>query len=290
VLVVDMDDEQMRDGYLLYDGIHRNIPALFVGRRTGAALRERLGERASLVLEADVEDAVSRNVIGLIPGATDELVAIQSHTDGTNGLEDNGPEAILAMAQYLARIPNADLPRGVLVLLTTGHFVTEQAWGLEAFLASHRDDLVPRIAAAMSIEHLGALQAPADFVPGTAYEFGCCFATRHRAVIDAARAALDEAAVTESRVVRPMVPHHAGTSPDGMTWPGDGGPFWHTAGLPSFNFITGPNYLLNAEPVMDRIDINAVRRQAIAFTRATLTLAATPWQDLRAEIPRILSA
>ena len=291
VLVVDLPEEDIPGAYLLYDGVHRNIPAVFVGREAGRRLRETLkhGAHVRLTLEAVVEDAVTHNVVGLVPGASDELVVLQSHTDGPNGLEDNGPEAIVAMAAHLAGLPPHELPRSVMVLLSTGHFAIEEAWGLEAFLAAHADDLVPRVAAAVSIEHLGALARPEDYA-GTGlistYEFGACFATPHRAVIDVARGAMDRAAVTDSIVLRPFVPHTTGTSPDGTSWPGDGCPFWHTAGLPTLNFITGPGYTFNVEPVLRHIDVAALRRQAIAFTEAVLELAATPWDVLRGPADR----
>ncbi|MFI8287840.1 hypothetical protein ACIGBL_01730 [Streptomyces sp. NPDC085614] len=291
IMVIDLPEEELGGGYLLYDGVHRAIPALFVGRESGSLLREAAfwGREATLTLVADVAQVDTHNIVGIIPGASDELVVLQSHTDGSNGLEDNGCEAILGMAHYLAGLPRQELPRSVLVLLSTGHFATAQAWGLEAFLERHRGDMVPRIAAALCLEHLGALVSPpghSDHVPGVTYEFGACFATPHPAVVNGMRSALIRAQVTEPRVLRPFVPHPSGTSPDGTTWPGDGGPFWHTAGLPAANFITGPGYLLNVEPVMDRIDVAALRRQAIAFTEAVLELAAVPWQELRGEAPR----
>ena len=287
VLVVDLPEDEIPGAYLLYDGIHRNIPAVFVGRETGRLLHriESRGGHARLTLEADVEDAVTHNVVGLVPGSSGELVVLQSHTDGPNGLEDNGPEAIVAMAAHLAQLDTDDLPRGVLVLLSTGHFAIEEAWGVEAFLASHATDLVPRIAAAVSIEHLGALARSEDYEDGgttAEHEFGACFATPHRAVIDVARGAMDRAAVTDSIVLRPFVPDTTGNSPDGTSWPGDGCPFWHSAGLPTVNFITGPGYTFNVEPVLRYIDVDAMRRQAIAFTEAVLKLAATPWDVLRA--------
>ncbi|SFR91680.1 hypothetical protein SAMN04487846_0568 [Microbacterium sp. cf046] len=284
IISVDLPADELTDAYLLYDGVHRGLPALFVGREEGDALLSRVGAAATLTLEASIKEVETHNILGFIPGASDELVVIQSHTDGPNGLEDNGPEAIIAMAAHLAGIPTGELDRGILILLTTGHFAIEEAWGVEAFLATHRDDLVPRIAAALCLEHLGARVAPEGWSghrDDQEYEFGCCFTTHHEPVIAAMRKALDAAHVTESRVVRPFVPDLTGRSPDGLTWPGDGCPFWHAAGLPAANFITGPGYLLNAEPVAHLIDIEAMRRQLIAFTAAARELSAVPWDRLR---------
>jgi hypothetical protein len=285
VVIVGLPAAHIPGAYLLYDGIHRGMPAVFCSRETAAGLRaaaER-GASAQLVLEAEIKDVETHNVIGVIPGASDELIVLQSHHDGPNAVEDNGPEAIVAMAPYLSQLPAADLPRSVLVLLSTGHFVHELASGVRNFLEQHAQDLVPRIAAVLTLEHLGALPSRIDRERGTSqleYEFGCFFATPHRALIDVVRAALIEADVTEARVLRPFLPDTSGLSPDGLTWPADGCGFWTQAGLPAANFITGPDYLFNVEPVGEFIDVTALRRQAIAFTEAALQLAATPWEEL----------
>jgi hypothetical protein len=284
IISVDLPADELTDAYLLYDGVHRGLPALFVGRDEGDLLLARVGEAATLTLEASIDEVETHNILGLIPGASDEIIVVQSHTDGPNGLEDNGPEAIIGMAEHFARTPRDQLERSILILLSTGHFAIEEAWGVEAFLAAHREDLVPRIAAALCLEHLGARVAPvgwSGYRDDQEYEFGCCFSTGHEPVITAVRRAMDAAQVTESRVVRPFVPDVTGRSPDGMMWPGDGTPFWHTAGLPAANFITGPGYLLNVQPMNHLVDVAAMRRQLIAFAGAVRELSAVPWSELR---------
>ncbi|GAA1996613.1 hypothetical protein [Microbacterium pumilum] len=282
ILVIDLPEEQVRGGYLVYDGVFRDLPTLIVSGEAGAAILN--GTDAHLTLDAEVVSTITHNVVGTIPGRSDELVVLQSHTDGTNGVEDNGPEAIIAMAEHLAR--RDDLARGVVVLLSAGHFAIELAWGVEAWLAAHKDDLVPKVAAAICLEHLGALPSRSDVECGTdvsPYEFGAFFSSPHPVIIDLLRASLDRAEVTESLVLRPFVPLPG--NPAVMMWPGDGGPFWHTAGLPAGNFITGPDYLLNVEPVMEFIDVDALRRQAIAFTELILDLTDADWDDLHRHAP-----
>ena len=179
VLVVDLPEDEIPGAYLLYDGVHRDIPAVFVGREAGRRLREALphGGQVRLTLEAVVEDAVTHNVVGLVPGASDELVVLQSHTDGPNGLEDNGPEAIVAMAAHLARLPHrrtaprrpgrssppATSPSRRPGASRHSSPPTPTTWCRAS---------PPRV----SLEHLGALARPEDYA-GTGlistYEFGC---------------------------------------------------------------------------------------------------------------------
>jgi hypothetical protein len=285
IMILDLPAEAAQGMYMPYHGIVYDMPALFVDRDTGARLQQVAAGGGSLrfVLEASIEPVTTPNIYGVIPGSSEELVILESHHDGTNGIEENGCEAILAMSQYLARLPRCSLPRTVMVLLSTGHFAGN-ALGTETFINTHRDDVISRTAAALTVEHLGALawlpDANGNFNLTGDYELGGCFAAPFDALISPTRSALAEARVTENRVMRPF-----GTdsrSPDGLVWPGDGEGFWVMAGLPSTNFITGPTYLLNGGMSVGRfIDIKAMRRQAIAFTNLTLNLTRAPLDQLQ---------
>jgi hypothetical protein len=283
--------------YMPYDAKLRNLPALFVDRDTGARLRQvaQAGGSARLTLEAQVAPTTSPNLMGVIPGASDELVILECHTDGTNGIEDNGPEAILAISQYLSRLPAGSLPRTILVLLATGHFAAGDL-GTVDFVFRHKQDLIKRTAAELTIEHLGALEwlpgADGKYALTGKYELGGSFTSPFPAYVDLMRRTLQRARVTEDRVLRPWVPFAwtdpspPGAPPDGLTYPGDGEAFWSRGGLPASNFITGPNYLLNGGVrVIDMIDIHALRRQAIKFTQLLLELTRTPLAQLQTRYP-----
>jgi hypothetical protein len=286
IAVLSVPAEAARGTYMPYDGKLRDIPALFLDSAAGARLRDvaQGGGSVRLTLTAEVDSITTPNLIGVIPGASDELVILQSHHDGTNGLEDNGQEAIVAMSQYLARLPRGALPRTVLVLLSTGHFAGD-ALGTESFIARHRDDLIARTKASVTIEHLGAREwlpdAAGVYGPTGRYELGGFFSSPHSAVVDLARAALLQAEVTDDRTLRPFSPDPR--APNGKRWPGDGEGFWAMAGLPSVNFITGPTYLLGAGfDTSKLVDVAALRRQAIAFTDLVLRLTREPAAGLGA--------
>jgi len=224
-----------------------------------------------------VQQVTTRNIIGIIPGASDELTVINSHTDGTNGIEDNGPNAIVAMAQYLARLPKTSLPRSIMILLTSGHFAS--GVGASGFLDSHGGDgTLQRIGAIVTVEHMGALEwlpdADGNLAPTGRPEFGAIFAPRIPALVEASARALKLADAAPTYVIAPM-------SPVSPVWPGEGQYFWAGAKVPTANYITGPYYLLNwGVSTADKVDFDLMRRESIAFTQMLLELSRIPIGDL----------
>ncbi|WP_420814283.1 PA domain protein [Labilithrix luteola] len=270
--------------YFPYDRKIRQVPSLFVDRVVGARLAAEIGSQVKLTLPAKVETVQTRNLIGMIPGATDELTVVNSHTDGTNGIEDNGPNAIVGIAKYLSRVPKAELPRSIMILLSSGHFAGGA--GAEAFLAAHRDDgLTARIASILTIEHMGAQEwLPDDsgvLAPTGKPEPSAIFMPNVTPLVDAAYAALERADAAPSFVMPPLNPNADGAA-DTAAWPGEGQYFWAQGQITTANYITGPTYLLNwGITTADKVDYARMRREAVSFTQMLLDLSRIPASSLR---------
>jgi hypothetical protein len=281
--ILDLPADAAHGSYFPYDGHIRAVPGLFVDRETGARVKRlaAAGARARLVLTADVERVTTYNLVGLIPGASDELMLLHSHTDGPNALEDNGPDAIVAISQYLTRLPHRARPRTIMVLLTTGHF--HGGIGVETFVTRHRHGTLRRTAGAVTLEHLGAREwlagARRSRLSGHP-EPGVVFAPESSPLVDAAFGALRAAGAAPGSVLRPFVRN--ARSRDGNGWPAEGTQLWTDGAIPTANYITGPTYLLNwGIPTADKIDLARMRAEAIAFTGMVLALARVPPARLR---------
>jgi hypothetical protein len=284
ICVLDLPADAAHGAYYPYDGKVRAVPGLFVDRLTGARLGQLAahGARVRLELRSRTKDVETRNLIGVIPGASDELMLLHSHTDGPNAIEDNGPNAIVAISQYLTRLPRHSLPRSVMVLLTTGHFAGGA--GVTEFARRHRATTLRRTAAALTLEHLGAL----EWNPGPhghsrltgRAEVGTIFTPESSALVTPSYAALRRAADDPASVLRPYIA--APGSPDGHGWPAEGTQLWTIAGLPTANYITGPTYLLNwGIPTIDKLNVGLMRREAVSFSELLLALSRTPAARLR---------
>ena len=283
--VIDLPPASAYGSYFPYDGKIRRVPGVFVDAPSGHRLKALAasGTVARLTLPAVVERVTSRNLVGVIPGRSDEIVILNSHTDGTNAIEDNGPNAIVAMCQYLTRLDRRHLPRTVMVVLTTGHFCG--GVGQVSFVEAHRDTALRRTACAICLEHFGALEWRDDGegrmeLTGRP-ELGVVFVPENSAMVEASRRALRLADAAPAMVLRPFVAD--AESPNGYGWPGEGTQLWTKGHIPTANYITGPTYLLNwGIDTLPMCDMERVRRATVAFLQMALDLSRVPIDQLRA--------
>ena len=104
------------------------VPILSTGMEDGTAVRQLIESGKSTVhirVETKmVSDLKSGDVWGTLPGATDEEIMIGAHRDGYfDGAGDNatGMAALVGLAEYFAKIPQAQRPRTIKFLSSTGH-------------------------------------------------------------------------------------------------------------------------------------------------------------------------
>ncbi len=283
--VIDLPAAGAAGSYYPYDGTIRRVPGVFVDAPTGQRLKTlaAAGTTARVKLPATVENMTTRNIVGVIPGRSDEIVILNSHTDGPNAVEDNGPNAIVAMSQYLTRLPREALPRTVMIVMTTGHF--HGGVGQVDFVKAHRDSTLRKTACALTLEHFGALEWQADASGEMALtgkpELGVVFVPENRAMVDASVRALQRSQSAPAMVLHPYVANDQ--SPSGYGWPGEGTQLWTDGHVPTANYITGPTYLLNwGVPTVGKCDIARMRRETIAFMQMMLDLGEVPFAQLHA--------
>jgi len=290
IAILPLDDAAAAGMYTPYDGIVRSTPGLYVARAQGARLKQlaAAGGMVKIRLSAQVENFTGRNLVGVIPGRSSETVILHSHTDGPNGIEDNGPNLILAMAQYLARIPREELPRSIQIVLTTGHFVGGA--GSRAFIRRHRDDLLPKVAASVTVEHVGAM----DYALAQDGSFHATGLLEPAIVFMPPDASVLAGEVVEglaaggmggTLLAGPTNPKPKSMDSD-SAWPGEGEYMWNNGGLAEANYICGPNYLFNGGyRTAACVNFAMMRRATIGFADLALRLSRVPKEKLRVTPP-----
>jgi hypothetical protein len=202
--ILDSPEEAARAEYApLFGILSRNLPAVYVDRSTGVALKNAVAAggpllAARLVLDASLAPATSENVVGVLPGASTKEILLSSHTDGPNSMEDNGPVAILALVQCFRQLAVSERPRTIRIVLSGGHFVGSR--GLQTYAAAHASDLHANALAVLEVEHLGAREW-AEVSPGTMAltgqpEIGVVYTWTNQPLVDASRAFANQFART----------------------------------------------------------------------------------------------
>jgi hypothetical protein len=241
------------------------VPTLWVGHDAGERLKAAAAKGAQLkfVLDAtEHPDTPSDTVWGVLPGATDEVVVVNTHTDGCNATEENGGLAIVSLAWALSRLPKERRRRTYVFLMTTGHFSHGFIRGAEAWQKAN-PELMARAVACMTCEHLGAREwrdvegvykDTGGFTPGTAYTPTRPMARLFTEVVAASGA-------DPMSAVDPASP--------GQRFYGEGSSFWR-AGVPTVAYITGPDYLMAAPPKggeIEKLDKRRLHQELVVFAR-----------------------
>lgn len=255
--------------YVPYDAEPRDVAALWLDRERGADLLALLASggpvRGRIEVVGHTGAGHTHNVIGTLPGASDEWVVIGSHHDApwASAVEDGtGIALVLAQAHAWAAVPEADRPHNLLFLLNGGH-MTGGA-GIWSFLASETESgRRDRTVLAVHLEHAAAATHVVDgalTATGEA-ESVWWFTSRDPVLEQTVAEALRVEGVERAWVLPPDV---FGEFP-----PTDGGPL-HTGGVPVVDVLSAPVYLFDEADTVDKVH----RPSLVSFGRAAARVVA----------------
>jgi hypothetical protein len=159
IVTLDLSDAAAAGAYGPYGSPIHGMPGLLVGRDTGDALRRAAQDlpKTRLTLVASTEETSTDQLVGILPGdgSTDEVMILNSHTDGMNAFQENGGIGLVWLARYFSRLPRKRrLGRTLVFSAVSGHFTGPALPQTRGFIDRH-PDLVERAAASFTIEHLG---------------------------------------------------------------------------------------------------------------------------------------
>jgi hypothetical protein len=253
------------DYFVPYDAIDRPIPGVWIGADDGLWLTTKLllgGVKVKLSLDAQVDEVISYNVVGELPGADAETVMVGSHHDGpwASAVEDaSGTAMVLAQAEFWASQPVEKRPHRLVFLVQGGHM--SGGAGLLQYIDAHRDEL-DDVVLETHLEHI-ALNYE-ERLDGSIASTGKCvprwwFTSRNPQLEGIVKAALTAEGVDRSLL---LAPDAIGAQP-----PTDGA-FYHSAGVPVVHHLAAPWYLFDARDTLDKVDQNGL----VPITRATIRI------------------
>jgi len=285
----DISDANAADQYTPFSRPPQNIPALYVGRDTGAKLRALAGSgtKATVVLEADVfPDTPTDTLVAMLPGVSrNEIIIINTHTDGPNAIEENGALGIVALAKYFSRIPRHDRKRTIVCPLTTGHFAGPWVPSMRGIITKY-PDLIKKAVAAVTVEHLGCEEwidvAARDNIENVENIENIEYRAtgKHEWSV----------AITPSKAMADILIESLEGSQDraGVVNPVNGGFLGEGAGLsragiPTIGYIPQPNYLLAgpADGCIEKLNADLMHSQIQVFAKLIHKIDAMPAGQLK---------
>lgn len=278
--------EQVRGHYTPYTGDRWPLPAVYVGVDEGEVLKQLADTsgRARIVVTATEGLVPTRSLFATLPGQSAERIVIQSHTDGTNVHEDNGPLVILEMARYFAQFPVECRPKTLEFAFTTGHFYLREAGAGVYSQQLDFDYEDGTVAMALVLEHMGTRNYDAvprgDGLPGREmvltglFEPMSMFINSSPLLAETALQTVVEHDLRGSLALRgadapgPHIPLH-------FSFGGEGTGYARHL-IPTVAYITAPWPLFNPAFGLEVLDKDLLYRQTLMFTDFVHKIAEFP--------------
>jgi hypothetical protein len=139
-----------------------NLDGLYL-RRVIEAAGPGKRPRVRLVVRGELDEIESQNVIGVLPGTSDENIIVTAHVDGFwNACVDDGGgvAAVLELARHFSAGPRSQRLYNLLFLVTGDHEVLAKT-GAHRFAEDYRE-IIDRTAVVYQLEHIGSTDISAE--------------------------------------------------------------------------------------------------------------------------------
>ena len=304
LFVKDRPRRQLIGHYEPYEGTSWGVPGLFLGADEGKRLTDALAvggaPRARVTLRVRRRKVRTPTLLATLPGQSPQKLVIESHTDGTNAAEDNGPVAMVAMARYFANLPLDCRPRTLQFAFSTAHFyqrVTSPTLrhGGSGELARRLDAEYDKglVSAVVVLEHLGAIEY--DGVPrkggrpGVRLEPTGLRAIQFIAITPSpALVGAVDGVVRAYDMQRTLMLQGAdapgSTVPSHCSFGGEGTPY-NQALLPTVAAIAAPQSLYDPPFGLEGIDFEVMREETLGFTELINRMQVMPQASVAGTVP-----
>jgi hypothetical protein len=303
LFVKELPRKQLLGHYEPYEGTQWSVAGAFLGAEEGQLLMDAVDggsqPTARLAVRARVDPVVTPTILATIPGESPERIVIDSHTDGTNAVEDNGPVAMVAMARYLAALPAACRPRTIQFSFSTAHFYQRVAdpavrdGGAEQIARQLDLDYDQgTVSLVLVLEHLGAIdyeQVPSPdgfgnrLEPNGLRSIQFIAITPSPALIENVQAVVQAYDMQRTILLRgsdvpgPTVPEHC-------SFGGEGTPYNRHL-LPTIGVIAAPQSLYNPVFGLDGIDFDVMHDELLGFTELVNRLGTMAQSAIAGDVP-----
>ncbi len=238
--------------YVPYDAVKRDFPGVYVSGNKGKILLKLMEKgtvRAKMSYEANISEINSHNVIGTLPGMSDEWIVIGSHHDGpwNSAVEDaSGIALVLAQAQYWSQIPKEDRPFNLMFLLNCAHMAGGK--GTITFVEKNKEFL-KKVIVAIHLEHVArdVKSENGTLIPLDEPTVRWWFVSRILPLEEIVKKAFTKEELKRSILLPPD------GFPPGSDKPPTDGSFYHPENIPFISYLTAPPYLFDPADTLDKV-------------------------------------
>ena len=239
-----------------YDGIMKPMPGLWIGKYDGIKLREmaRQGKSAKLVLAGEIKPGEMRNVWGVLPGKSEQVILVTSHHDSPfqGAVEDGaGVVQVLAQAWAWSKVPAEERPKTLVFVVDGGHFYG--SLGGHTFARVHKD-IMKRAQILITLEHLAGKEVKEkdrEYAGTGRQAFTVMFTSNDPRVIGSVFKAFEK---RPPRTTAAVPFDFFGPAPTS-----DAAGYVIEAGVPVISWIGCPYYLLDDHDTLDKIEKNELK-------------------------------
>ncbi|MCA9431702.1 MAG: M28 family peptidase [Candidatus Omnitrophica bacterium] len=267
--------------YVPYDGYLKDLPAVWIGRDRANEVREAAQSKSMFHLTAigKTPRMETHNIVGVVPGEGEEAILLTSHHDGpfASAVEDgSGLAVLLALARHFGALPG-ELERSLIFVASSGHF--HGGIGNRVFVDRHKKDWLPKIAAALGVEHI-ANEVEEDGKGG--YRLTGLPETRAIFTEGGPLPELIAEGVRKWNLDRSITvpPYLFGPEP-----PCDSAPYF-TAGIPSSCLISGPLYLFDEFDTIDKVRSEDLENVLSFYIELIEKIDKVPMEELERDLTR----
>lgn len=283
-----ISDECTEGQYLPFILDYQGMPAIWVNPTQGKKIAKAIndGDEATVVLDADVEEyCQTETFYSIIEGEnTKEAIIVNTHTDGVNCVEENGPIALLSMMRYFSKHKPK---RSIIFVFMTGHFrlpalkapgaiqVTSRWLKDHPELWDGQLDHVKAVAG-LTVEHFGCKEFTDNeghnaYLETNPIDIEMCY-TGNKKLDEIYYQALEGRDKVRTVTYRGCNVLHFG----------EGQPLFNV-GIPTISIVPGPSYLCVVDEknhCMDKFDVELMAAQVETFTKAAIIIDGTPANEL----------
>lgn len=291
VFVFDVPHEQIAGYFDPHEGTLYHLPAVYVGREEGEALREgaRTGTSAAVSVRARIDQATTRNVYATLRGSSRERIVLNTHSDGVTWVQENGLAGVIALARHLASLPLAQRPRDIEVAISSAHL--SYAFDGNFLVADRLSAAFDRgeVACSISVEHLGTREIVRsdetnDLVHTGSGEPLFWNVGPSKAMLAETIAAVKRRGLDRNLIVPGADPPVKGRIPT-HAYMGGIGTQIHTVLVPTIGIISGPWSLWAPALGEAATDFARMRRQLLAIGDVVLGLSHRPLAEVVGDYP-----